>query len=269
MSRRTVIAALAVTLVVMVILLLSLAWIHRFQFLVRWPVDPELVLNPSFEEGDFTAPPPPSPPDEPIVQPVDIRSGGGTVTHVAKAAKVLRAGSMALKDWQVSGTGSPPTCSPTKAGLDAIAWLDSSNLFALPPRDQARFIDLTGYCSRPPANFGSVSQVIKNLQAGHEYELSFAVGSAAGFPATGNAVTVRLEIVGLLVTAGQPEVLSQAFPSAVPAQGFEWKPFAIRFTTPVPSITLTFKGEAGGDYVGLDNISLRKVCVLGGLFGCP
>ncbi len=261
MSRRTVIAAIAVTLAVIVLLSFVEIWRHRFQFLVRWPVEPELVRNQSFEDGDFTEPPSPPPPDEPIVKPVDIGFGGGT-THIAQAAKLLRAGSMALRDWQVAGPGIglPPTCDPTRSGRDAIAWVDSSSKFEVPPDHGARFVDLTGYCSRSPARFGSVSQVIENLQAGHEYELSFAVGSYSGFPAPGNSVTVKVEIPGALI---------QFFPSAVPTSGHRWEPFAIRFTAPGPSITLTFKGEAGGDYVALDNISLRKVCVLGGLFGCP
>src|SRR5262249_3241515 len=154
---------------VVLAILAILAVIGFRQFGPWLPGGPELVQNGTFADGEFT--PPPIPPgEEPIVSPVDLNRGGGGLIHLAQAAKLLRANSSALAKWQVFGKGHglPPACQPGQAPLDAIAWIESDTTFAIPPPPvqgpRGRYIDLTGYCSRPPSDFGGVSQVIEHLK---------------------------------------------------------------------------------------------------------
>jgi hypothetical protein len=249
---------LVVVLVIVVATIAILARTGRTEFVLKIPVDPELVKNGSFENGDFN-----NDPDhgEPEFGPVDFGS-----IRLARAGKLLRSDSSALQDWKVlggSGKTLPPSCQPTTTdtNLDAIAWYDSDgcNQCALIAADGKRFIDLTGHCSREPNHFGGVSQVIELPTPGLEYELAFSIGVSSVFN-TPKTVTVQLEILGRL---------TESFDVEVPASGATWKQFKIRFQAPLGpvrgggrSITLRFSGVDGGDYVALDNVSIKKICFI-------
>jgi len=255
-----VVAGVAIVLVV--IALLAIIGYRQWSTVLRFPVEPELVQNGSFENGDFTDQRKEE--QQPVVAPIDVGPGGGGIIHVARAAKLLRSGSGSLKDWEIFGNGNGlhPDCQPRPTkGLDAIAWVDSDKTFAIPPandgRDAHRHIDLTGYCTKRPTDFGGVSQRI-DVQCFQEYEVRFRIGTAWLFN-NPPLVTVQLEI---------PGIFTESFSSAVPSENSQWNEFTRRFHTgpcsaAPPSITLKFSALAGGDYVGLDSVSLRQVCLLG------
>jgi hypothetical protein len=251
---------LAVVFVIVFATIAILTRTGRKDFVLKIPVDPELVNNGSFEKGDFNNDPNHG---EPEFGPVNFGS-----IPLARAVKLLRSDSSALQDWKVlggSGKTLPPSCQPTTTdtNLDAIAWLDSDgcNQCNLLPADGKRFIDLTGYCLRESKAFGGVeSKAAITLQPFQEYELAFSIGVSSVFnnPKT---VTVRLEI---------PErQFSEPFYVQVPESGVTWKQFNIRFYGGLKtlgsdgsSVTLRFTAVDGGEYVALDNVSLKRVCFI-------
>jgi hypothetical protein len=258
--RKIWFVILAVILAVVLAIVAILAVVGYKEFGLKIPVDPELVKNGSFENGSFE-----NDPDhgEPEFGPVDFGS-----IRLARAVKLLHSDSSALQDWKVlggSGKTLPPSCQPTTTdtNLDAIAWYDSDgcNQCALVAADGKRFIDLTGHCPREPNHFGGVESQRIELQPWQEYELAFSIGVSSVFN-TPKTVTVQLEI---------PRRLTQRWDVDVPASGATWKQFKIRFPTgpgtiEPPSVTLHFSGLDGGDYVGLDNVSLKKICFMWNAF---
>jgi hypothetical protein len=110
---------------------------------------------------------------------------------------------------------------------------------------------------------------------GKTYELSFFIGSASSFP--GEGLDVRVEIPGVEIPGD-----TKSFFSAPPPQSgaSNWPdpkdPPRFRFKAVGETTTLNFTGAVslGGKesgYIGLDNVSLQKVCfiVRAVLFGCP
>jgi hypothetical protein len=241
MNRRTLIAGAVVAIAIIVFVMV--VGLLRFNFTEVLPSwlwvrrGPELVLNGSFEDGNHDG-------DPTHGEPFD------------QFGKVLCAGSSALTSWQVFRQSKPMDC---LAGADAVFWAGAPNNYQLPAGDGTYFLDLTGDAGRPPASFGGVIQEVKNTQPGSQYELSFLLGSAARFPAPQGSIAITVEIKGL---PSQPS----PFSSTVPTTGTKWETFTFRFTAPGPTTTLTFRGVAGGDYVGLDKVSLREVCLF---FFCP
>jgi hypothetical protein len=125
--------------------------------------------------------------------------------------------------------------------------------------------------NRPPSRYGKVSQAV-STDIGKTYELSFFIGSASRFP--GEGLGVRVEIEGVAIP-------KDPFPAPPPQSGVSnWpKPEdapRFRFKAVSQTTTLNFRGAIsvggkGSDYIGLDNVSLQKVCfiVRALLFGCP
>lgn len=248
MNRRTLISATALTIVIVVVFLVLIS-----PRIFVWPPlfvagRPNLVRNGSFEDGNKAAEE-----NQPFIQ----------------SGKDLCAGSSALTSWQVFRKPNATTCTPPN-GTDAVFWAGTPNNFnniPVPAADGEWFLDLTGFAGRPPATFGGVMQDVQNTQPGRLYELSFAVGSAGGYqpPTPQDSVAVSVEIKG---------VLSRIFPSTVPPKDkrteTKWETFTVRFRAVDQTTTITFTGEAGGDYIGIDNVSLQKVCfiVIAILYGC-
>jgi hypothetical protein len=264
MTWRFLGIAFAVLLVVVVALLLVGG--NPFTFFQRVLFAPDgrnLVKNGSFEAGNLT-----ETVDEPIVR--------------GPNCKVLCDGSSAIDGWQVSGNGVPHpnrTCTNGKA-FDAVCWIINPpqclpqsppcpDSFGIAAQDGNNLVDLTGAGRRPPAMYGIVSQDVPT-DVGKTYELSFQIGSS-------NASTFAAEGLGVFVEI--PEVFSGFFPAPPPQTASQWAaqgpPGSFRFRAGSQTTTLRFSGAVsqgnGSDYIGLDNVSLQKVCVIwtARLFGCP
>lgn len=189
--------------------------------------------------------------------------------------KLLCGGSPSLDNWQTfKGAITAQNCATEN---DALAWAASpthtSNIVA---QDQNRFIDFTGDATKPPASFGGLQQTVEGIQTGLSYELSFFVGSSsfAGLeppskPGQTPFYSVTVEAEGL--PGGK-----QAFTTTTPAQQVsQWEQHTLRFTAVGTAITVRFTatsstnaGGFGGNYVGIDNVSLQRVCFFGRFLGC-
>jgi len=196
--------------------------------------------------------------------------------------KNLCDGSRTIDGWEVSGKGGGPsaTCSNGKVAGDAVCWVINPpecppqsppcNGFGVGAQHGNRFVDLTGFANRPPADYGTVSQTVPT-EIGKTYQLSFWIGSSSDprFAAEGLGVSVGIPgITSRFFSAGSPQVVSQWVP-----QGPSDSPF--RFKAVSQTTTLKFQGAVsqgkGSLYIGIDNVSLEKVCfiVVAALFGCP
>lgn len=212
----------------------------------------ELVLNGSFEQGQFVPTP------------------GEAITQ---GYKLLCGGSSSLPDWQVSKQGAASQdC--TNAG-DAVVWattpngnpgLPDSNITA---QDGTRFLDLTGFAGKPPAQFGKVQQDVERTVPGAIYDLSFYIGSARIYPPPTPAppdpprIGIGVEVVGV------PNA-TMSFDAPPTQDVSHWEQRPLQFTALQGATTIVFSGYGnpgkdspfGGAYVGLDNVSLRRVCSL-------
>ena len=261
MNRRLPISVIVLLLVIVLVLLVV---IFRREFVgqMLFVADGRnLVKNGSFEGGD-----PRSTDDEVFV-------GGPN-------CKMLCDGSTTIDGWEVSGKGVPHpnrTCTNGKAA-DAACWVINlppcsppqsppcPNVFGIAPQEGNRFVDLTGFGGRPPAAYGMISQAVPT-EVGKTYELTFWIGSSSKFAADGLGIFVEI-----------PEVTSGFFLLAPPPQtASQWPhaPSTFRFKATSQTMTLRFTGAVsqgnGSDYIGIDNVSLQKVCfiVLAELYGCP
>jgi hypothetical protein len=190
-------------------------------------------------------------------------------------------GSSTIDSWVASGgLNLNRTCSGGRTP-DAIGWIVNSkecppqvppcpDTLGIAAQDGAGLVDLTGNAGRVPDRYGSVSQAV-GTEVGKRYEVSFFIGSSSGVIATqGGAVFVEIEGVA---------IPNNPFPAPPPQKPSNWSdtndPPRFRFIAVSRSTTLKFSGAVsqgkGTDYIGLDNVSLQKVCfiVFALTVGCP
>jgi hypothetical protein len=241
MSRRLPISGIVVLLLVVLALGVAVTFREFFGSKLFVADGRNLVKNGSFESGNDQASP-----DEP--------KGG--------ACKLLCDGSITVDGWKASGTGGPQgkTCSGSRAA-DAVCWGIGGDITV---QEGTHLVDPTGFIGRPPAGYGTVSQAVAT-GVGRTYELSFWVGSSSRFPGEGLGVSV--DISG--VTSG-------FFPAPPPVKPSDWTETRFQFKAVSEMTTLSFTGAVspggkGSDYIGLDNVSLERVCfiVIARLYGCP
>ena len=142
----------------------------------------------------------------------------------------------------VLGVGSTDMPGWAVTTLD-IAWIGPSNPFGLSaspnPGGGSYFLDLTSYHD---GQYGGVTQTITTV-AGAKYLLSFDLGSD-GFGVQS----------GVLASAGSTSAL---FLSTNPgAQANRWETATLNFTATGSSTVISFLGNAGARYAGLDNVSV-------------
>jgi hypothetical protein len=150
------------------------------------------------------------------------------------------------------GTAGVPVTSTAITGWnvidDSVAVLTTPNNATVVAEDGTISIDLTGYEDAPP--YGGVTQSIATTP-GTRYSLSFWIGQQ-------NDVSDLVGPVGVTASAG---TASQNFINTSPAAGQQWEQFSLPFTASSSStlISLTGLSTAGGDYIGLDNVSVSAV----------
>jgi hypothetical protein len=223
------------------------------------PGGPNLICNGSFESGNFVDTP------EERIEP-------------GPKCKKLCGGSSSLDNWQIARL--PETRVQTcAAASDAVCWWNNANQDGITARDGQFAVDLTGFERRPPNEYGRVQQSVPT-QPGGLYEFSFYLGSSIKFPPPMPAPpkAPRMGVVVEVFRVREGEQGKWSVNATIPTAKDDkshWDSHGeppdsekFRFHAVDQTTTLRFTGTAEpgmpgdleGRYLGLDNVSLRKVC---------
>jgi hypothetical protein len=160
----------------------------------------------------------------------------GTFTNQGNDTETFTAGSTVMTGWTTTG--------------NFVSWIGPTNPFLLSAQDGKYFLDLTGYHTGAP--FGGVTQTIATTP-GKQYELSFYLGSYTavwGGPP-----------VSITAAAGATTGL---FTNGSATRSSTWTLEDLAFTATSTSTAISLIGDAGVQYIGLDNVDVQ--CVSSG--GC-
>ena len=266
--------ALLVVVVVVLIMFGRLPF-PVIQFVLQVPDGNNPLINGGFEKGKLNDPDP----DESVV---------GT-------ARILCDGSTSINNWVAAGPGpggSGGLSTPCSGGrhrdvLEYAANQDHCepnvppcpNEFGILAQEGNRYVNLSpGQGPNLPARqYGTVTHEGVQTVVGQRYEVSFFIGSSSNNLIVGDKTgAVSVEIAGVKTPDSlgggcsfQPSLLCPAPP---PLMASNWsdphdKP-RFRFDAVNETTILKFSGtsvskEAKGTlYIGLDNVSLEKVCVI-------
>jgi hypothetical protein len=144
-------------------------------------------------------------------------------------ATVLFPGSTVITGWTVFNSD--------------LAWIDNSYSPTVFASDGVKLLDLTGSDTLP---YGGVAQLIATT-SGQSYILGFDLGGNLIYGSSAE----------LLASAGST---SSSF-TFTPADNVqEWKHFELQFTATSSSTLVSLLGTGnGGNYIGLDNVSVNSV----------
>jgi hypothetical protein len=128
-----------------------------------------------------------------------------------------------------------------------LLWLSNSNVFGATTPYGSFFLDLTGYHDSYP--YGGITQTIPTTP-GETYQVSFSLGQYQQKGIYSGPVSVT-------AVAGLSSDGSNTF-TPTNGGGNEWGSFQVNFTAQCPSTMISITGSAsqGGQYLGLDNVSL-------------
>ncbi len=142
----------------------------------------------------------------------------------------LNVGSTSMPGWTVSGS-------------HYVSWIGPTNPFNLTasPSGGSYFLDLTGYINGAP--FSGVTQTIATTP-GASYLLTFDLGSSPQWGLQD----------GLTATAGSASAVFTSTNSG--SQTNLWQPESLAFTASGAATTISLVGNSGGNYIGLDNVSV-------------
>ena len=124
---------------------------------------------------------------------------------------------------------------------DFLAWIGPGNPWTLTANDGDFFLDLTDFSTGAP--FGGVTQDVAT-DIGATYQLTFDLGSSSqwGLPDS------------LVASAG---TTSAVFTSTLTGID-EWETFNLSFVATMATTAISFVGESGSQYIGLDNVVLTQ-----------
>jgi uncharacterized protein DUF642/PEP-CTERM motif-containing protein len=166
----------------------------------------------------------------------------GTFTNQGNDTETFTAGATVMTGWTTAG--------------NFVSWIGPTNPFGLSAQDGKYFLDLTGYQAGAP--FGGVTQTIATTP-GKQYDLSFYLGSYTavwGGPP-----------VSMTATAGGT---SGMFTNGATTSHSTWTLENLLFTASGSSTAITLTGDAGVNYIGLDNVGVQCVSTGGcGSTGVP
>ncbi|HLZ73865.1 DUF642 domain-containing protein [Phenylobacterium sp.] len=159
--------------------------------------------------------------------------------HGDQGAMDLLPGSTVITGWTTTGGGD-------------ITWVTAPNGFGIAASDGAFSIDLTGYGDNPAVNLSGIQQTIAT-DAGATYLLTFDLGGEGqyGLPA------------GLLASAGAASRQFQTTTGGADSGHNGWTTETLSFVASGASTALTFTGNVGQAYIGLDNVSVVETAAPG------
>lgn len=150
------------------------------------------------------------------------------------------------------GFGPPAPMTGWSTFVGEVFWVGNGNAYGLTASDGSLHMSLYDPF-RPLVGVGSVQQSVASTP-GTEYEVSFDLGSAAGYP---GPVGVQVQAAGFAATF-----------LASGSAAMNWEHHSWRFTANDTTTVIAFVGQFGpgyvmGDkgYIGLDNTALRVAAV--------
>jgi hypothetical protein len=159
----------------------------------------------------------------------------GTFTNQGNDTETFTAGSTVMTGWTTTG--------------NFVSWIGPTNPFLLSAQDGKYFLDLTGYHTGAP--FGGVTQTIATTP-GKQYELSFYLGS---YTAVWGGPPVSITAV-----AGGTTGL---FTNGSATSSSTWTLENLVFTASGTTTPIELIGQAGSEYIGLDNVDVQCVNTAG------
>jgi len=155
----------------------------------------------------------------------------GTFTNQGNDTETFTAGSTVMTGWTTTG--------------NFVSWIGPTNPFLLSAQDGSNFLDLTGYHTGAP--FGGVTQTIATTP-GKQYDLSFYLGS---YTAVWGGPPVSITAVAGGTTG--------VFTNGSATSSSTWTLENLAFTAAGTSTPISLIGDAGVEYIGLDNIGVQCV----------
>ena len=160
---------------------------------------------------------------------------GGTFVGDANHVDLLLSGSTAIPGWTtINGV-------PT-------AWLQNGNPYGISASNGTFFLDLTGY-----TDFGTYGGVMQTFAttAGTSYVVTFDLGYGGDSGAFGGPVKVTASAAGTSAT------FTSASGTPNPAV-WDTETFTFMATSATTTLDLVGLSTAGGEYIGLDNVSVAE-----------
>lgn len=155
----------------------------------------------------------------------------GTFVNDGNGTNVLPVGSTSITGWTVT--------------VDQLAWITSPNPWGLSAQDGNRFLDLTAYPAGAP--FGGVTQTLATA-VGQSYVVNYYLGSYTSRWG-GPPVSIEASAGGTTSTCTVSTTSTAS----------TWTLCSMTFTASSTSTALTFRGTAGYQYIGLDNVSVDAI----------
>lgn len=155
----------------------------------------------------------------------------GSFAPPSNATMTLSPGNGALTAWEVVN--------------DAVAWIGVGDPWSLDAYGGDRFLDLSDYSAGAP--FGGVRQVLATTP-GVTYTVAFQLGSSNrwGRPSA------------MSVSAGG---VTETFTSPLTGTLNDWTPHTMSFTATSSASMLSFVGNSGVNYIGLDDVVVTASAV--------
>lgn len=141
----------------------------------------------------------------------------------------LAAGSTVITGWTVI--------------TDTTAWIGPTNPFGLTANDGSFFLDLTDYASGAP--FAGVTQAVATTP-GATYALTFDLGGSTTY---GRPDAITASAAGTSATFATP----------LAGTTNDWYRQSLQFVAISALTTIALQGQAGFQYIGLDNASVDLV----------
>ena len=157
----------------------------------------------------------------------------GTFVNNGSGAESLGVGATVITGWTTTNA--------------ELAWITTPNSYGLTTPYGSYFLDLTGYHDSSP--YGGVTQSLATTN-GASYHLSFSLGADQSNSSYAGPV-------GATASAGATSQ-SFTFTPGVDSAGNQWATFGFDFTATGTSTPVTITGilSTGGQYIGLDNVSV-------------
>jgi hypothetical protein len=181
---------------------------------------------------------------------VDLVTNGsfetGTNAPGINSAQALNVGATDMTGWTVVDNSGNPNGSTG----NTILWIGNGG-FGLSSPFGNNFVDLTGTTDSVP--FDGVMQTLTTV-AGQSYAITFDLGVQAGGGNFGGPITVNVGAGSATTT-----VTDTGTSGTTTSDGTIWIDETFDFTATSTSTLLSFIGETGIQFIGLDNVSVNAI----------